>query len=215
MEERYCAIMSYIMERAGAYGCIETSTTKLAKALQTSQQTVSRKLIAMEARGLIKRQVTAEGVVLRFDSVGIECLKNCYSLLMRGFEKKPGQIRGEVRTGLGEGRYYMSLPGYRKQFREKLGFVPYEGTLNLFVRDSEKLHTFISSIDEILIQGFETRERSYGSLRAYRVKINNIAAAIIMPERARQPRGIFEVIAPVNIREKLRLREKRQVVITC
>ena len=215
MEERYCSIMLYLLDKAGAYGCIETSTTKLAKALHTSQQTISRKLIAMEAKGLIKRQVTAGGVVLRFDAAGIECLKNCYSLLMRGFEKKPGQIMGEVRQGLGEGRYYMSLAGYRNQFREKLGFVPYTGTLNLFVKDSEKLQTFISAIGEILIHGFETKERSYGSLRVYRVKIKDIGAAIIMPERARQPRGIIEVIAPVSIREKLRLREKSQVVITC
>ena len=36
---------------------------------------------------------------------------------------------------MGEGSYYMSLKGYKKQFKEKLGYEPFPGTLNLKLED--------------------------------------------------------------------------------
>jgi riboflavin kinase len=40
-------------------------------------------------------------------------------------------LRGRVVSGLGEGQHYISRQGYLKQFREKLGFEPFPGTLNI------------------------------------------------------------------------------------
>ena len=40
-------------------------------------------------------------------------------------------MRGRVVGGLGQGQYYISRKGYRHQFIQKLGFVPFPGTLNI------------------------------------------------------------------------------------
>ena len=43
------------------------------------------------------------------------------------------KVVGEVSSGLGEGRYYISRKSYIIQFQEKLGFIPFLGTLNIRV----------------------------------------------------------------------------------
>ena len=47
-------------------------------------------------------------------------------------------LTGRVKSGLGEGRYYMSQKGYRAQFAKRLGIDPYPGTLNLRLSRAER-----------------------------------------------------------------------------
>lgn len=215
MHDNYCTIMFYIMQKAGPYGKLEISTVKLAKETGSTQQTTSRKLIEMEKKGYIARQHTADGFVIHLDNAGIEHLRRCYHVLKNAFDTKVLQIKGNAVSGLGEGRYYVSLPGYQRQFKQKLGFSPYPGTLNIFVKDLNVLTHFLSSLHEITISGFETHERTYGAIKAYMVHIKNNPAAIIMPERARHPKGIVEIISPINIKQKLRIKEKSEVIVKC
>src|SRR5918912_644876 len=54
-------------------------------------------------------------------------------------------FKGTIVSGMGEGAYYMSLAGYKKQFKEKLGYEPYPGTLHVKLTDQ----IFINSRREI------------------------------------------------------------------
>ena len=48
------------------------------------------------------------------------------------------EITGIVTTGLGKAAYFLGQDFYKIQFREKCGFTPFAGTLNLIVEE-EKL----------------------------------------------------------------------------
>jgi riboflavin kinase len=122
------------------------------------------------------------------------------------------KIHGKVTAGLGEGRYYISVEGYKNQFIQKLGFEPYPGTLNL--RLTEPLPLMRTSAGSIRIEGFMDENRTFGGCRCYPVKINGIRGAIIRPERSSYPADLVEVIAPVNLREMLCLSDGDVVEVT-
>ncbi len=48
-------------------------------------------------------------------------------------------IQGIVQGGLGQGNSFTQLDWVRQQFRDKIGFDPYPGTLNLRVQDRDGL----------------------------------------------------------------------------
>jgi riboflavin kinase, archaea type len=113
---------------------VKVSTDYLAQKIGASQQTASRHLITLEKMGWIKRTITSEGCLTKITTQGIAELKKLYSELRLIFESAyPPSItlEGTLFTGFGEGAYYVTKEGYRKQFIEKLGFDPYPGTLNL------------------------------------------------------------------------------------
>ena len=82
--------------------------------------------------GWIKRTITPDGCLTKITNQGVAELKKLYSELRLIFESDyPPSItlEGVLFSGLGEGAYYVTKEGYRKQFMEKLGFDPYPGTL--------------------------------------------------------------------------------------
>ena len=119
--------------------------------------------------------------------------------------QKQKSLKGIVESGLGEGKYYLSFPQYKKQVIEKFGFEPYPGTLNLRVSEAE-LDFFREHQGEEILAGFSTEERTFGGLRAIPVKISGkISGALIFPDRSAHPKTIAEVIAPFYLRKKLGL----------
>lgn len=59
----------------------------------------------------------------------MDVLRTQYHAYRRIFEG-PAKltVSGHVASGLGEGRYYLSQPGYVVQFTERLGYAPYPVT---------------------------------------------------------------------------------------
>ena len=113
------------------------------------------------------------------------------------------KLKGKIITGLGEGQYYISRDGYRKQFNLKLGFDPSPGTLNL------KLAAPFTQTeaDSIEIGGFVDENGTFGGCKCYRVMIGDIRGAIVRPERSNYPLDLVEVIAPVHLRKALNLKD--------
>ena len=113
------------------------------------------------------------------------------------------KLKGKLITGLGEGQYYISRDGYRKQFNLKLGFDPFPGTLNLKLAEP-----FLQSeADSIKIEGFMDENGTFGGCNCYRVMIGDIKGAIVRPERSSYPPNLVEIIAPVHIRKALNLKD--------
>lgn len=113
------------------------------------------------------------------------------------------KIRGRVSAGLGQGKYYISRDGYRRQFFEKLGFAPAPGTLNLKLDYPFALSG--SDPKSFRIEGFEDERRTFGDCICRPVRICEIQGAIVRPERTSYPASLLELIAPVNLREVLSL----------
>ena len=119
------------------------------------------------------------------------------------------RVRGKVAPGLGEGKYYISREGYRRQFSEKLGFEPSPGTLNLKLQEPFTLH----DSDYIEIEGFSEEGRSFGGCICRPVRIGGIRGAIVRPERTGYPSTLLELIAPVKLREALGLSDGDEVEV--
>ncbi|WP_456469263.1 winged helix-turn-helix domain-containing protein/riboflavin kinase [Archaeoglobus sp.] len=188
---------------------VKVSSKELAEKIGQSLQTAARKLKELEEEGLIDRTLTKDGQFVVITEKGKQMLYREYMDYKKIFEGEESiRIRGEVFSGVGEGRYYVSLDGYRKQFVEKLGFDPYPGTLNLRIPKEEMY--FRRRLDEekgILIEGFSTEDRTFGEVKAFKCRVNGVEGAIVIPKRTHYPSEILEIIAPVKLREKLGLKD--------
>jgi len=209
----YLELLLYISKKGGLFGSLETSTLKLSKELNISQQTISRKLREMETKQLIKRAVSPKGLILSLDNNGRDFLQKNYNELNQIFKINKTSITGIMQKGIGEGAYYVSQNQYQQQFKQKLGFIAFPGTLNLRI-NKEELAQLLAQKEHIKINSFTTKTRSFGALTCYKIKIAHIEAAIVKPERARHPEDTVEIIAPVNLRDSLKLKDNDKIKLS-
>lgn len=204
------------------HGCcekvVEISSFQLAKDLKTSQQTASRRIKELESEGYISREILPKGQKIRITPKGTEVLKQMYSELSRALERaEPSvyNISGEVTSGIGEGRYYMNIPGYKSQFIQKLGFEPYPGTLNLKLKSSEeiKLRQALQDFEGIAIEGFAYKNRTFGPAKCFRASVEGIEGAVVIPARSHHGFNSLEVIAPRKIRDAAKLKDGDVVTV--
>lgn len=209
----YLELLLHIAKKGGLFGSLKSSTLKISKELSISQQSISRKLREMENKGLIQRLASPNGLTVSLDGKGREFLQQRYKELSNIYGTKKIGIFGAVETGIEEGSYYVSQKQYQEQFKEKIGFNAFPGTLNLRV-DKEKLAQFLANKEVVEIKGFNTKTRSFGALTCYKVRVNQIKGAIVKPERARHPEDIVEIIASVNLRDSLKLDDGHEIKLS-
>ena len=118
-------------------------------------------------------------------------------------------IEGKVVSGVGEGAHYVCLDGYREQFKAKLGFEPYPGTLNLRLLESSlPQRRRLDSLPSITFKGFTRDGATYGDVKCLNVLIQGRArGAVILIDRTHYTDSTLEVIAPLRLRDELRLRD--------
>lgn len=195
---------------------ITITTQELGEILGCSQQTASRKLIDLENNGFIKKKRAFKGQKITLTSRGIDLLRDYYIQLKSIFEEREKLIiKGELISGMGEGKYYISQEGYVKQFKEKLGFVPYPGTLNIKLEHEHdlKIREMLDNCPHIEIEGFINENRTFGAVKCYPVFIKGIRGAILTPLRTHHPLNVIEIIAPVYLRKKLNLKDGDEITV--
>ena len=201
----------------GAKNPIELSTYDLAKSIDKTQQTASQHLLFLEKNNLIFRYKIDGNDVIKISDSGLDYLKSVNQQITSAFDENTSSIiTGTLFSGLGEGAYYISLPGYKKQFISKLGFKPYPGTLNLKISDVLHKQFFdkLSKNDGILIEGFTDKKRTYGNVKCFPCTINsNIQGSIIIIERTHHDRSVIELISPIFLRKKLKLNDGDEVSV--
>lgn len=116
---------------------------------------------------------------------------------------------GKVTSGVGQAGYYLCRDGYSQQFLNRLGFIPIPGTLNVLLEEP-----FPASAPAILIHGFSEKEERFGACRCYRIRINGLDAVAIRPEKSSHPPELIEVIAPLNLRRALNLKDGDTVEVS-
>ncbi|KYH36309.1 MAG: riboflavin kinase [Candidatus Bathyarchaeota archaeon B24] len=118
------------------------------------------------------------------------------------------RIRGVVASGLGVAKIYLNRPWVRRQLREKLGFDPYPGTLNLKVDRAARRTLEEKACSEIVpAEGF------YKGLLAEVFVEGSIRGAVVIPLKPGYPEDLVEIIAAENLREKLNLKDGDCVTI--
>lgn len=198
-------------------GCrqpVWVSSQTIGDVLKTSPQTASRRLKALDGQALIIRTISTDGQHITVTKRGEEELRREYAEYCRLFSYDQAHyvLTGTVINGLGEGRYYMSLEPYRKQFLNHLGFEPYPGTLNIrLVGASLPIRKKIETMNWIPIHGFSADGRTFGDARCLSCRINDIPCGIVVPGRSHYPEDVIEVIAEVGLRDVLGVKDNDQV----
>ncbi len=193
---------------------IEISSYELAKQLETSQQTASRYLLELDNVQMITREFGIKKQLIQITSLGTEVLKDEHSQYNQIFDLSNRVVfRGKVVSGMGEGKYYTEQKGYVDQFKKKLGFIPYPGTLNVEIEyiERNKLR-LLRSYGGIAIEEFETQNRTFGSVLCFKAKVNNWKGAIVLPKRSHYS-NVLELISPHYLREQLHLKDSDEVEI--
>ena len=214
--------LAELLMMGAGQGFIEINTGELGKRISKSQQAASKHLLELESLGFVVRTRTGQKFKVRVTDRGYKEIQNLSRLLKTALQVQSSTFiafEGKVISGMGEGAYYMSLDGYKRQFRQKLGYEPYPGTLN--VKLSEQVfansRNDIEKSSYIYIQGFSDGLRSYGWVKCYPADINDGAisdSAILVLERTHYDNSLLEVIAPVSIKEYLGIRNGDRVKIT-
>ncbi len=196
------------------------SCAALAERLDASTQTASRRLQQLEQGGFITREVVSDGQWITITEDGTQRLRTEYETYRRIFERDEElTLSGTVTSGMGEGRHYITLPGYMRQFREKLGYEPFAGTLNVDLTDeSVRARTRLDAFDPIVIDGWESEDRTYGPAYCYPASVMTgdgryTETHVITPERTHHGEDHLELIAPEKLRDVLELDDDDEVSI--
>jgi riboflavin kinase len=195
---------------------IKVSSSEFQKHTGASSKTVARKLKQLEEEGLIERKIVPGGQLIKMTEKGIGILKSEYIQYSKIFSPEPEilELEGKVLKGLGEGKYYVNIPGYRKQFEEKLHFSPFPGTLNVQLTENSSIfQNLLHEMPAVKVEGFNDGERTFGGGKCYPVVVGGIEAAVVAPERTHYPPDLIEIIAPVKLRDALELNDGDRVVI--
>jgi riboflavin kinase len=109
-------------------------------------------------------------------------------------------LKGEIFSGRGEAAKFIELAWVKRQMEEQLGFTLFPGTLNIRLTvDSVKKGKLLKKR-----AGFEILPASgYCRGRFFKAILNDVECAVIVPGVVGYPENIVEVVAPVNLREKL------------
>jgi riboflavin kinase len=199
---------------------VSITTTELAAKLGKSQQLASKHLEEMENDGLVERIRSGRRTFIKLTRKGIATGESLHSTLDRVFgaeEEQELEITGEVFSGLGEAAYYVSIKGYRNQFKSKLGFDPFPGTLNLRLESpvDRKIRRDLSTIRGIHIDGFSDGRRTYGGAECFRARVEGkVEAAVLAIERTTHDDSVLEIISPVNIRRQFGLKDGNKIHVT-
>ncbi len=205
-------------------GALEGRTTitcsELAARLDASNQTASRRLQRLEDADYLRREITGDGQRIALTDEGERALQREYADYRRLFEGDVDvTLRGTVTSGMGEGKHYISLSGYMRQFRDRLGYEPFAGTLNVDLdEESVRSRARTDALDPIEIDGWQDDDRTYGPAFCWPATVEAGGtryedAHVIAPERTHHGADQLEIIAPVKLRETLDLEDADGVIV--
>ena len=195
---------------------IKISSSEFSEHISSSSKTAARMLKNLEDEGFIDRKLVSGGQMITITNTGVKLLKTEHADYQNIFSNEFGtvELHGNLITGLGEGQYYIGLDGYKHQFEKILDFTPFPGTLNVQLTDlSNSLRNRIDMIHAATVSGFTDGERTFGGGKCYPIKIEKINGAVIVPDRSHYPDDLLEIIAPVNLRNTLRLKDGDEIKI--
>ena len=181
----------------------KVSCSALADDLSASNQTASRRLQELDDANYVEREIVSDGQWVTITPEGESALRREYADYRRIFERDASiELHGFVTSGMGEGRHYISLPGYMEQFIDKLGYEPFAGTLNVDLTDeSVRARAGVAALEPVQIEGWEDDERTYGPAYCYPAAIQSDESPRIIEER------LLIFLNPVD-RENFRYRKK-------
>ncbi len=210
--------LTELLSKGAKNNYIPITTSTLGKNIHKSQQAASKHLLELEEGGFISRIMSGRKVSVKLTQKGFDQISDLYNLLKNSLESVPSTIdlSGVLVAGMGEGKYYMSLKGYTKQFAQKIGYVPFPGTLNVKLDKKEHVESVrqLNNLDGTKIDGFSDGKRTYGWVKCFACKLNGkVDAQLIILERTHHDLSTIELISKFEIRKKLALKSGSPISI--
>lgn len=211
--------LTYLLSIGAKHNFISVTTNSLGKGIKKSQQAASKHLLELENNKFIERVISGRNTSVKITSKGFSEMAKLASLLQKSIDSSPSdvELKGTLISGMGEGAYYMSLKGYTKQFKSRIGYIPFPGTLN--VRLDKKVHQEtikqFKNMDGIKIEGFSDGKRTYGWVKCFHAKVNqSIDCELIILERTHHDDSIVELISKTCIRKLGKLKDGSSITVT-
>lgn len=207
---KHIQTLTELLSKGARYNFVSVTTSSLGKSIHKSQQAASKHLLELERDGYVERLRSGRKISVRITTKGHTEMTRIFSILKSSLETSPSylEFKGTVISGMGEGAYYMSMKGYTKQFQSKLGYVPFSGTLNVKLKDKEFIEAkrSLDAYPGIMINGFSDEKRTYGWVKCYPAKVNNLVeVAVITLERTHYDDSIIELISRINIKKAAKI----------
>ena len=202
------AVLRLLAHLGADHTAVVVTSREVGERIGVSQQAADRYLVALETRGLLTRQLAQRRQRILLTPAGLELLRAEYHAYRRIFEG-PARLafEGKVASGLGEGRYYLSQPGYVVQFTERLNYAPYPGTLNVRVTEEALRKVgLVAHWTGVRIDGFQASGRSFGGATCFVARMNEHPCHLIHPDRTHY-KDVVEFVAPDCLREALGVKD--------
>ena len=210
--------LSYLLSKGAKHNYIAITTSTLGKSIQKSQQSASKHLLELEENQFIERIVSGRNTSVKITDKGFSEMVKLSTVLQKSLNSFPShvEIKGTLVSGMGEGAYYMGLKGYTKQFKSKIGYVPFPGTLN--VRIDQKIHQEaikqFETLNGIKIKSFSDGKRTYGWVKCFPAKLNNsVNCDLILLERTHHDNSVIELISKTCLRKTAKLKDNAKISI--
>ena len=210
--------LAELLSKGARYNFVHITTSSLGKSIKKSQQSASKHILELENGGFIDRVMTGRQFSIKITQKGYSELVKLHSILGSSLVSSPSylELGGSVISGLGEGSYYMSLNGYTKQFKVKIGYVPFPGTLNIKLNQLQATQIIqqLDDLDNIIIDPFSDEKRTFGWVKCFHATLNNsIKCELIRLERTHHDNSVIELISKNNLRRTARLKTGSKVTI--
>jgi len=215
---QHISTLSYLLSKGAKHNYVTITTDSLGKNIKKSQQSASKHLLELEQNQFIERIINGRNISIKITSKGFSEMVKLSTILQKSLNSFPShvEIKGILVSGMGEGAYYMGLKGYTKQFKSKIGYVPFPGTLN--VKINQKIHQeaikqFIN-LNGIDIHSFSDGKRTYGWVKCFPAKINNLVDCdLILLERTHHDNSVVELISKLCLRKTAKLKDGSKITI--
>lgn len=218
LKVQHLLTLAELISKGARYNFVSITTSSLGKSIKKSQQAASKHLLELEEDGFIQRIMKGRKVSVKVTQKGYSELMRHFSVLKTSLSSIPSfvELKGTVSSGMGEGAYYMSLKGYTKQFKTKIDYIPFPGTLNVKLHEKEYVDSIeqLSALDGVLINGFSDEKRTYGWVKCFHATLNeSVDCQLIFLERTHHDNSVIELISKHNIRQKEKLKDGDTVTI--
>ncbi|MCV0366257.1 MAG: DUF120 domain-containing protein [Nitrosopumilus sp.] len=210
--------LSYLLSKGAKHNYVTITTSSLGKNIKKSQQAASKHLVELEQNNFIERIINGRNISVKITPKGFGEMVKLSTILRKSLDSSPSyvELTGTLISGMGEGAYYMGLKGYTTQFKSKIGYVPFPGTLN--VRLDQKIHQEaikqFETLNGVKIKSFSDGKRTYGWVKCFPAKLNNsINCELIILERTHHDDSVIELISKSCLRKTAKLKDGSKISI--
>lgn len=122
-------------------------------------------------------------------------------------------VRAKIFTGKGKASEFLKIDEYTEFIKEKTGFKPFPGTLNLRA-DPEKIEKLKKKAEKEKMEGFEKQGKEFGGLQLYHVKVEDTNCCIIDPDLTRYGEDVIEICSEFKLRTRLDLEDGDHIKVS-